>query len=78
MRSAHVILAAALGLAPGARGQVASPPLVSTFSILALDPANGDLGVAVRSKFPNARQSAALFVARKGRGDSLRGATGLR
>jgi uncharacterized Ntn-hydrolase superfamily protein len=30
-------------------------PLVSTFSIAARDPANGDLGVAVQSKFPNVR-----------------------
>ncbi len=30
-------------------------PLVSTFSIVALDPANGDLGIAVQSKFPNVR-----------------------
>jgi len=30
-------------------------PLVSTFSIVARDPSNGDLGVAVQSKFPNVR-----------------------
>jgi uncharacterized Ntn-hydrolase superfamily protein len=30
-------------------------PIVSTFSIVARDPANGDLGVAVQSKFPNVR-----------------------
>jgi uncharacterized Ntn-hydrolase superfamily protein len=30
-------------------------PLVATFSIVACDPANGDLGVAVQSKFPNVR-----------------------
>ena len=30
-------------------------PLVSTFSIVAIDPDNGDLGVAVQSKFPNLR-----------------------
>ena len=30
-------------------------PLVSTFSIVALDPETGDLGVAVQSKFPNVR-----------------------
>lgn len=29
--------------------------IVSTFSIVARDPANGDLGVAVQSKFPNVR-----------------------
>ncbi len=33
----------------------AGDPLVSTFSIVALDPANGDLGIAVQSKFPNVR-----------------------
>ncbi len=32
-----------------------SAPLVSTFSIVAYDSANGDLGVAVQSKFPNVR-----------------------
>ncbi|MGB2868199.1 MAG: DUF1028 domain-containing protein [Bacteroidota bacterium] len=30
-------------------------PLVSTFSIVAMDLANGDVGVAVQSKFPNVR-----------------------
>jgi uncharacterized Ntn-hydrolase superfamily protein len=30
-------------------------PLVSTFSIVAIDPDNGDVGVAVQSKFPNVR-----------------------
>jgi len=30
-------------------------PLVATFSIVAVDPSNGDLGVAVQSKFPNVR-----------------------
>jgi len=33
----------------------ANDPLVSTFSIVAYDPATGDLGVAVQSKFPNVR-----------------------
>ena len=33
----------------------AQTPLVSTFSIVAFDPANGDLGVVVQSKFPNVR-----------------------
>ena len=32
-----------------------SEPLVSTFSIVAIDPSNGDVGVAVQSKFPNVR-----------------------
>jgi len=42
----------AAGFAPAARG---GAPLVSTFSIVAVDPANGDLGIAVQSKFPNVR-----------------------
>jgi uncharacterized Ntn-hydrolase superfamily protein len=37
-------------LAPGAR-PVLQPRSVSTFSIVALDPANGDLGVAVASRY---------------------------
>ena len=40
--------------ADGSRPTTPSP-LVSTFSIAARDPANGDLGVAVQSKFPNVR-----------------------
>ncbi len=32
-----------------------APPLVSTFSIVGFDPATGDLGIAVQSKFPNLR-----------------------
>ncbi len=43
---ASILLTAAL---------TAPSPLVSTFSIVARDPANGDLGVAVQSKFPNVR-----------------------
>jgi uncharacterized Ntn-hydrolase superfamily protein len=44
-----------------AAGLLATPPdsspgrLVATFSIVARDPSNGDLGVAVQSKFPNVR-----------------------
>ena len=30
-------------------------PFASTFSIVAIDPSNGDVGVAVQSKFPNVR-----------------------
>jgi uncharacterized Ntn-hydrolase superfamily protein len=38
------------------RGGPAIPdPLVSTFSVVGFDPATGDLGVAVQSKFPNVR-----------------------
>lgn len=54
----------AFALAAGGRESLVSPSdcrlpapprLVSTFSIVARDPANGDLGVAVQSKFPNVR-----------------------
>lgn len=38
-----------------ARPGALASPLVSTFSIVAFDPATGDLGVAVQSKFPNVR-----------------------
>ena len=38
---------------PGSRQ--ATDPLVSTFSIVAIDLENGDVGVAVQSKFPNVR-----------------------
>ena len=49
--------AAALALAAAGFAPPAAPtrPLVSTFSIVAVDPDNGDLGVAVQSKFPNVR-----------------------
>ena len=41
---------------PSPESRVPTPGrLVSTFSIVARDPANGDLGVAVQSKFPNVR-----------------------
>jgi uncharacterized Ntn-hydrolase superfamily protein len=64
MRSA--LLLATVLLLPGAgspgRALPSTPPesgpapaLVSTFSIVARDTANGDLGVAVQSKFPNVR-----------------------
>ena len=53
------LLLAMLGSAPVAPPRFPFPvsrlPLVSTFSIVARDPANGDLGVAVQSKFPNVR-----------------------
>src|SRR6266567_765948 len=50
------LAAISLGGAPSPESRVPSPgPLVSTFSIVARDPANGDLGVAVQSKFPNVR-----------------------
>ena len=50
-------LAFAAGWSAGGRAPAPAPavPLVSTFSIVALDPANGDVGIAVQSKFPNVR-----------------------
>jgi uncharacterized Ntn-hydrolase superfamily protein len=39
----------------GGRGGGGSEPFASTFSIVGIDPANGDVGVAVQSKFPNLR-----------------------
>ncbi len=48
-RRAAVVLAAALAAALAAG---MGHPLFATFSIVAYDPANGDLGVAVTSKFP--------------------------
>ncbi len=34
---------------------IATEPFASTFSIVGIDPKNGDVGVAVQSKFPNVR-----------------------
>ncbi|MDX1421291.1 MAG: DUF1028 domain-containing protein, partial [Rubricoccaceae bacterium] len=50
-------LAALLPPPPAAPGPGAArdEPLVATFSIVGVDPATGDLGVAVQSKFPNVR-----------------------
>lgn len=47
-------IACATGQVPIATN-AAGDPLVSTFSIVALDPTTGDLGIAVQSKFPNVR-----------------------
>src|SRR3954466_1508012 len=51
------IVALALALAPSAPLPITPPShfhkLAHTYSIVAVDPANGDLGVAVQSKFPN-------------------------
>jgi uncharacterized Ntn-hydrolase superfamily protein len=52
--SALSMALASADAAPATRPGVAGR-LVSTFSIVARDPANGDLGVAVQSKFPNVR-----------------------
>lgn len=61
-----LIIGVALALAPYAPPAPSAPPaplpiappshfhkLAHTYSIVAVDPANGDLGVAVQSKFPN-------------------------
>jgi len=40
---------------PGIRDHSSADPFASTFSIVGIDPANGDVGVAVQSKFPNLR-----------------------
>ena len=51
-----VLLSLALLRMTSDGSSLATPsPRVSTFSIAARDPANGDLGVAVQSKFPNVR-----------------------
>ncbi len=56
-----LLAAAASGCAASGRGaeavatNAAGDPLVSTFSIAAVDPATGEMGVAVQSKFPNVR-----------------------
>lgn len=55
MRSILALAVAIAALASSAQRQAPSAPLVATFSIVARDPANGDLGVAVQSKFPNVR-----------------------
>jgi uncharacterized Ntn-hydrolase superfamily protein len=53
---AALLLAAGLtGATPSAQRPAPSAFLISTFSIAARDPSNGDLGVAVQSKFPNVR-----------------------
>jgi uncharacterized Ntn-hydrolase superfamily protein len=52
-----LIIGVALALAPSAPVPITPPShfhkLAHTYSIVAVDPANGDLGVAVQSKFPN-------------------------
>lgn len=48
------ILILVLGV-QGSSVRTPSSPLVSTFSIVAIDLENGDVGVAVQSKFPNVR-----------------------
>ncbi|MEO7794964.1 MAG: DUF1028 domain-containing protein [Thermoanaerobaculia bacterium] len=53
---AFLFLAFVFALAPASAESSATPdPLVSTFSIVAVDPVTGDLGIAVQSKFPNVR-----------------------
>src|SRR6266496_642837 len=55
MLSLAIAVSLTLASSPFALRPSPSAPLVSTFSIVARDPANGDLGVAVQSKFPNVR-----------------------
>ncbi|MBX7183738.1 MAG: DUF1028 domain-containing protein [Vicinamibacteria bacterium] len=50
----RLILLVALCIRGDRTGPLSSP-LVSTFSIVAIDMENGDVGVAVQSKFPNVR-----------------------
>jgi uncharacterized Ntn-hydrolase superfamily protein len=50
MKSRHPLLLLALVLAPAAASAQAGPPPLSTFSIVACDPANGFWGVAVQSR----------------------------
>jgi len=57
MKLTRVLILAVLSAAsavPGA-AQQEPDPLVATFSIVAVDLENGDVGVAVQSKFPNVR-----------------------
>ena len=54
--SAFLVLALPWAAAQGTEiSNADGDPLVATFSIVALDPATGDLGIAVQSKFPNVR-----------------------
>jgi uncharacterized Ntn-hydrolase superfamily protein len=46
-----LLLPASLAAISAADHSVYTPPTVSTFSIVAIDPANGDLGVAVASRY---------------------------
>lgn len=48
-------LAFAVGVALVGQRTTSADPLVATFSIVAIDLENGDVGVAVQSKFPNVR-----------------------
>jgi len=53
--AAVLAVVAALVLTPAPAGDGPAGPLVGTFSIVGVDKATGDLGVAVQSKFPNVR-----------------------
>ena len=50
---AVLMLVCALAFFPSVEEE--EDPLVATFSIVGFDPATGDLGIAVQSKFPNLR-----------------------
>jgi uncharacterized Ntn-hydrolase superfamily protein len=57
-RAATVVLSLLLtGLRSGHAREASAPaePFAATFSIVAVDPATGDVGVVVQSKFPNVR-----------------------
>src|SRR6202158_6146533 len=49
--AASALLLAAVPLRSDAPKSVFQPPTVSTFSIVAIDPSNGDMGVAVASRY---------------------------
>lgn len=56
MKGRLTYISVLLGVALSISGGRGTPgPLVSTFSVVGFDPATGDLGVAVQSKFPNVR-----------------------
>src|SRR5262245_16761626 len=46
-----LLLVVSVSFAADQRPQLSAPETVSTFSIVAIDPANGDLGVAVASRY---------------------------
>ena len=52
--SALIVFAAFLWLSSSV-SRITGDPFASTFSIAAIDPGNGDVGVAVQSKFPDVR-----------------------
>lgn len=51
MRHLIALILLVLPVSPASAADLYQPPTVSTFSIVAIDPANGDLGVAVASRY---------------------------